>query len=150
MYHQHQMYHLSKMYHQDQMYHLSPKCIASTKCHVKLYLYTYMDKMLDSSAVSGGGGVTGRIERITQWVASWFALFAKCPYGSKITEDGRGWVGRAGCIARNAGIISAVEMLIGKQSLQGFFRTSVEKEDNIRMNNWKLAVRVVWPAVRTC
>ena len=38
---------------------------------------------------------------------------------------------------------------MGNESVTRFFRTSLEKEDNIKMNNWKLAVRLVWPAVRT-
>jgi hypothetical protein len=59
-------------------------------------------------------------------------------------------MGWAGCIARNTGIISAGEMLIGKRERYRFFRTRVEKEGNIKMNNWKLAVSLVWPAVRTC
>jgi len=58
-------------------------------------------------------------------------------------------MGWAGCIARNTGIIGAGEMLIGKRKRYRFFRTSVEKENNIKMKNWKLAVRLVWSAVRT-
>jgi len=54
------------------------------------------------------------------------------------------------CIARNTGIISAGEMLIGKRKRYRFFRAHVEKEGNIKMNNWKLAARLVWPAVRSC
>jgi hypothetical protein len=38
---------------------------------------------------------------------------------------------------------------LGSESVTGIFRTSVKKEDNIKMNDWKLGVKLVWPAVRT-